>query len=161
MRLSRLEGKAQPFALVLDEPGKISASKGMMLLGFRRIRVVTVWELSIGENYIVEYRAQSSLLDGLGLPLLDSGRKAPPPPPGLLRHRLSLVKQECQIEWPPPLDFVVINVTGGEIVRGSLGRISLRVMAFAAFPDGGHEHVDGLRTSSRERVTCGAVFPIG
>ena len=81
--------------------------------------------------------------------------------PVMLCHRLSLVEPECQIEWPPPTDFVVINVTGDAIIRGSLGRISLRVMAFAAFPDGGHEHVNGLRTSSCERVTCGAVFPIG
>src|SRR5208283_2842659 len=48
--------------------------------------------------------------------------------PVMLYHRLSLVEQECQIEWPPPTDFVVINVTGDAIVRGSLGRISLRVM---------------------------------
>lgn len=73
----------------------------------------------------------------------------------------SLVGQKCQIEWPPPTDFVVINVTCDAIVRGSLGRISHRVMAFAAFHDGGHEHVGGLGTSSRERVTCSAVFPTG
>ena len=33
------------------QPGKISTSKGMMLLGFRRIRVVTVWQSRSARTY--------------------------------------------------------------------------------------------------------------
>ena len=48
------------------QPGKISTSKGMMLLGFRRIRVVTVWELSIGENLLssIGHKVHSSIDSG-------------------------------------------------------------------------------------------------
>src|SRR5262245_32860873 len=73
-------------------------------------------------------------------------------------HDFVVSGPEGQVERPTPAGLVVIAVTRHAIGAGSVRRLDRRVMAFAALPDGWHQHVISLGARPRKHVARGAVF---